>query len=179
MAVAGLSLAVLGALLELASGPGARLGWWELGGGLFLLKAGFALSAAAFVLCQVLVTHRWRTARPVSPAAVAGWLLSFSCVALPLGFQRAAARSEGSLAAVLEATEEQAYERALQAAQDSGWEVLRADAQKGLIEAAARSPWFGIKESVVVTVRPEAGMSRVEVLGPGSAGGSYLRRLGK
>lgn len=91
---------------------------------------------------------------------------------------------------VLEATDEQAFERALQTAKDMGWEILSADAARGLIEATATSRFFGFKDDVVIRVRPESGMSRVDVRSASRVGKSdiganarriraYLKRLGR
>jgi hypothetical protein len=91
---------------------------------------------------------------------------------------------------VLESPEEQAFERALQAAKDMGWEIVAADPANGLIEATATTFFFGFKDDVVVRVRPEEGMSRVDVRSASRAGRSdlganarriraYLRSLGR
>lgn len=91
---------------------------------------------------------------------------------------------------VIESPEEQAFERALQAAKDMGWEIVAADPAQGLIEATATTFFFGFKDDVVIRVRPEAGMSRVDARSASRAGRSdvganarrvraYLRRLGR
>lgn len=91
---------------------------------------------------------------------------------------------------VIESLEEQAFERALQAAKDMGWEIVAADPAKGIIEATASTFFFGFKDDIVVRVRPEAGMSRVDVRSASRVGKSdvganarriraYLNRLGR
>jgi hypothetical protein len=218
MAYAGLTLAVLAALLELASGPGSRLELWHFRTGMSLLKWGFCLAAAGFVICQVLVIHNWRTGKAVSRAALAGWILAFICVIVPLGMKRMALNvpvhndyttdpqdppaftvtpKPGPASAwpelegkVLEAPEEEAFERALRIANDMGWEIVKADAKAGHIEAVATTAWFGFKDDVVIRVRPEKGMSRVDVRSASRVGKSdlganarrikaYMKRLGK
>lgn len=90
---------------------------------------------------------------------------------------------------LIESPEEQAFERALQAAQEMGWEIVAADAAKGLIEATATT-FLGFKDDVVIRVRPEAGLSRVDVRSASRVGKSdlganarriraYFKRLGR
>jgi uncharacterized protein (DUF1499 family) len=57
----------------------------------------------------------------------------------------------------------QAFDRALQAARDMGWEIVEAAKDQGRIEATATTRWFGFKDDVVVRVRPDADGSRVDV----------------
>jgi len=56
-----------------------------------------------------------------------------------------------------------AFDRALAAARDAGWEIVAADSTAGLIEATATTRWFGFKDDVVVRVRPAGAGSRVDV----------------
>jgi uncharacterized protein (DUF1499 family) len=58
---------------------------------------------------------------------------------------------------------EQAFRRALRAAQGMGWEIVAADSTAGRIEATATTPWFGFKDDVVVRITPEGPGSRVDV----------------
>jgi len=89
----------------------------------------------------------------------------------------------------LELPPEQAFERALEAAREMGWEIVAADPASGRIEATATTLWFGFKDDVVIRIRPDAGGSRVDVrsvsrVGKGDAGANaeriraYLERLG-
>jgi uncharacterized protein (DUF1499 family) len=56
------------------------------------------------------------------------------------------------------------YDRALAAARDMGWELVKADPAAGRIEATATTRWFGFKDDVVVRITPAAGGgSRVDV----------------
>ncbi len=57
----------------------------------------------------------------------------------------------------------QAFERALAAAREEGWDIAAADASKGRIEATATTLWFGFKDDVVVRVRAADGASRIDV----------------
>ena len=84
-----------------------------------------------------------------------------------------------------------AFDRALQAARDMGWDIVAADAAAGRIEATDTTRWFGFKDDVVIRVEPDgngAG-SRVDVRSLSRVGGSdvgtnakriraYLSKLG-
>ncbi|MDQ3495359.1 MAG: DUF1499 domain-containing protein [Pseudomonadota bacterium] len=81
-----------------------------------------------------------------------------------------------------------AFARALQAAEQMGWEIVAADPGNGRIEATDTTFWFGFKDDVVVRVRPEGEGSRIDVRSVSRVGGSdvganaariraYLRRL--
>lgn len=83
----------------------------------------------------------------------------------------------------------QAFERALQAARDMGWEIVAADAAAGRIEAVDTTFWFGFKDDVVIRVEADGAGSRVDVrsvsrVGVGDLGANakrireYLRSLG-
>ena len=57
----------------------------------------------------------------------------------------------------------QAFERALQAARDLGWEIVAAQAGEGRIEATDTTTWFGFKDDVVIRVSAAGDGSRVDV----------------
>jgi len=57
----------------------------------------------------------------------------------------------------------QAFQRALEAAREMGWEIVSAEPAEGRIEATDTTFWFGFKDDVVVRVEPAAGGSRVDV----------------
>jgi len=57
----------------------------------------------------------------------------------------------------------QAFERALAAAREEGWDIAGADAAKGRIEATATTVWFGFRDDIVVRVRAADGSSRIDV----------------
>ncbi len=63
----------------------------------------------------------------------------------------------------LEQPPAEVFRRALDAAQEIGWEVVAAESAAGRIEATATTAWFGFKDDVVVRITPEAGGSRVDV----------------
>jgi uncharacterized protein (DUF1499 family) len=82
-----------------------------------------------------------------------------------------------------------AFERALQAAREQGWEIVEAAAAEGRIEATDTTRWFGFKDDVVVRVKPEGTGSRVDVRSKSRVGRSdvgknasriraYLQALG-
>jgi uncharacterized protein (DUF1499 family) len=73
-----------------------------------------------------------------------------------------------------------AFEHALHAAREMGWEQVAAEANDGRIEATATSFWFGFKDDVVIRVSPADSGSRVDVrsksrLGRGDAGANARR----
>lgn len=74
----------------------------------------------------------------------------------------------------------QAFERALAAVHEMGWDLVGADAAAGRIEATDTTFWFGFKDDVVIRVRPADGGSRVDVrslsrVGGGDAGTNAQR----
>jgi len=74
----------------------------------------------------------------------------------------------------------QAFDRALTAVREMGWEPVAADAAAGRIEATDTTFWFGFKDDVVIRVRPADGGSRVDVrslsrVGGGDAGTNAKR----
>jgi uncharacterized protein (DUF1499 family) len=56
-----------------------------------------------------------------------------------------------------------AYDRALKATLDMGWEFVSGRAEEGRIEATATTFWFGFKDDVVIRIRPEGSGSRIDV----------------
>jgi len=89
----------------------------------------------------------------------------------------------------MDAAPAQAFDRALQAARDMGWEIVAADAAAGRIEATDTTFWFGFKDDVVIRVEADGAGSRVDVrsvsrVGVGDVGANakriraYLRALG-
>jgi uncharacterized protein (DUF1499 family) len=88
----------------------------------------------------------------------------------------------------LELPPDQAFRQALRAAQEMGWEIVRADYPARRIEATDQTLWFGFKDDVVIRVRPAESGSRIDVrstsrVGKGDLGvnaariRSYLERL--
>ena len=56
-----------------------------------------------------------------------------------------------------------AFARALAAAKAMGWEMVDADASKGMIEATATTLWFGFKDDVAIRITPTAAGSRIDM----------------
>lgn len=81
---------------------------------------------------------------------------------------------------ILNVAPPQAFDRALAAVREMGWELVAADAADGRIEATDTTFWFGFKDDVVIRVRPADGGSRVDVrslsrVGGGDAGTNAKR----
>ena len=68
----------------------------------------------------------------------------------------------------------QAYQRALQAAEGAGLEVLTRDPAGGRIEAVATSRMYGFKDDVVFRVRAEGSGSRIDIRSISRVGASDL-----
>lgn len=64
---------------------------------------------------------------------------------------------------VLDAPPGEAFDRALEAAREMGWDVVAAERSEGRIEATDTTFWFGFEDDVVVRVRPSSAGSRVDV----------------
>jgi uncharacterized protein (DUF1499 family) len=56
-----------------------------------------------------------------------------------------------------------AFAAALKEAKNRGWEIVNADASKGIIEAVATTFWFGFKDDVIVRITQVPGGSRVDM----------------
>ncbi|MCL5669010.1 MAG: DUF1499 domain-containing protein [Gammaproteobacteria bacterium] len=82
---------------------------------------------------------------------------------------------------LLALSRDQAFERALAAAQQIGWEIVDANAAEGRIEAVARTFWLRFKDDVVVRVTEAPGGSRVDARSASRIGrhdfGANARRL--
>lgn len=82
--------------------------------------------------------------------------------------------------AMLDVPPPQAFDRALAAVREMGWDLVGADAPAGRIEATDTTFWFGFKDDVVIRVRAADGGSRVDVrslsrVGRGDAGTNAKR----
>jgi len=100
------------------------------------------------------------------------------------GGERVAAQQRGAYPdlqpAILNVPPSQAFERALAAVHEMDWDLVKADATAGRIEATDTTFWFGFKDDVVIRVRPTDGGSRVDVrslsrVGLGDAGTNAKR----
>jgi len=82
---------------------------------------------------------------------------------------------------VLDAPPGQAFERALAAARDLGWEIVAAVPDEGRIEATDRTFWFGFADDVVVRITAAGGASRIDVRSVSRVGrsdaGANARRI--
>jgi uncharacterized protein (DUF1499 family) len=58
---------------------------------------------------------------------------------------------------------DQAFDRALGAAQEAGWQIVTADKSSGRIEATDTTRWFGFEDDVVVRLTPWGSGTRVDV----------------
>lgn len=81
----------------------------------------------------------------------------------------------------LEVPTEVAFERALQAVQSLGWELVDQNADEGRIEAVDTTFWFRFKDDVVIRIRPSGSGAIVDArsvsrVGVGDAG-TNARRL--
>jgi uncharacterized protein (DUF1499 family) len=82
--------------------------------------------------------------------------------------------------AILNVPPRQAFDRALAAVHEMGWDLVESDATAGRLEATDTTFWFGFKDDVVIRVRPSDGGSRVDVrslsrVGVGDAGTNAKR----
>lgn len=75
---------------------------------------------------------------------------------------------------VVKAPPAEAFQKALDAARASGWEVAAIDVAAGRIEATDTTPWFGFKDDIVVRVRPVEGGSRIDARSMSRVGRSDL-----
>ncbi|MEX2465602.1 MAG: DUF1499 domain-containing protein [Gemmatimonadota bacterium] len=66
----------------------------------------------------------------------------------------------------------QAFERALEAAQAEGWDIVGSDLEAGRIEATDRTFWFGFRDDVVIRLTPNEGRTIVDVRSKSRVGGS-------
>lgn len=58
---------------------------------------------------------------------------------------------------------EQAFQRALEAAREMGWEIVAADSAEGRIEATDELFWYGFKDDVVVRLTSADGRTVIDV----------------
>jgi uncharacterized protein (DUF1499 family) len=201
------AIALLALVLSLASGPGVRLGLWPYQTGFLLLRAAVFVGGAAAVLSVIGFFFK-----PFRNAFVLSLVLGLIAAVVPLEFQRRARAvppindisTAGDTAPALAEQQRRAYpdigpltlqgspqaafNKALQAAREMGWEIVSADPAAGRIDAVATTFWFGFKDDVTVRVTAQEGASRIDVrsrsrVGRGDAGTNarrvraYLKRL--
>jgi len=73
---------------------------------------------------------------------------------------------------VLPTTPDAAFNKALDAARQMGWEVVASEPRTGRIEATATTPFFGFKDDVVIRITPVPTGSRIDVRSLSRIGGS-------
>ena len=77
---------------------------------------------------------------------------------------------------------DRAFEGALRAAQEMGWEIVSADKSAGTIEATDTTAWFGFKDDVAVRLTAWGSGTRVDVRSVSRVGrsdlGTNARRIG-
>jgi uncharacterized protein (DUF1499 family) len=81
---------------------------------------------------------------------------------------------------VLHESPDEAFDRALAAVREMGWELVSANRAAGRIEATATTFWFGFKDDVVVRVKADSEGSRIDIrslsrVGAGDAGTNARR----
>ncbi len=64
---------------------------------------------------------------------------------------------------ILEAPADIAFERSLSTARKLGWEIVRADAGLGIIEATDTTFWFKFKDDIVIRITEEGNTSRIDI----------------
>lgn len=225
LALAALALAAVAALCALLSGPGYRMGLWDVRTGITLFRWAGRVAVAAVVLAlpALFLARPPRKGRihAVVALAIGGLML------VPiLGWRAKAAEAPGihdittdtedpppfvavkplradapnpaeyegdSIAAQQKAAYpdirpvmmalplDSAFALARTAAEEMGWEMVDAVPAEGRIEATDQTAWFGFKDDVVIRVRPEAGISRVDVRSVSRVGrgdvGTNARRI--
>lgn len=64
---------------------------------------------------------------------------------------------------VLPLSPDEAFARVVAAVRGAGWEIVAADSRERIVEATARTSFFGFRDDVVVRVRPADGGSRIDM----------------
>ncbi len=89
---------------------------------------------------------------------------------------------------VLDLSPDEAFQRALNAVGEMGWELVGVNSEEGRIEATDRTFWFGFRDDVVIRLTPSGSRTIVDVRSKSRVGGSdvgtnaerirnYLERL--
>jgi uncharacterized protein (DUF1499 family) len=76
--------------------------------------------------------------------------------------------------ALLPAPPREVFDRALEIAKRSGWEIVAAVPEQNRIEATATTDWFGFKDDIVIRIKPANTGSRVDVRSVSRVGRSDL-----
>jgi uncharacterized protein (DUF1499 family) len=67
-----------------------------------------------------------------------------------------------------------AFQRALAAARQMGWQIVATDSAAGRIEATATTFWYGFKDDVVIRLTPDDRGTRVDLRSESRVGGSDI-----
>lgn len=67
-----------------------------------------------------------------------------------------------------------AFEHALATARAMDWEIIASDSQAGHIEAVETSRWFGFKDDIVIRIRADGPVSRIDVRSKSRVGNNDL-----
>jgi uncharacterized protein (DUF1499 family) len=82
---------------------------------------------------------------------------------------------------ILDLPPERAFQRALDVAEEQGWEIVDQSASEGRIEATARTFWFGFRDDVVIRLTPLGGRTVVDIRSKSRVGrgdmGANARRI--
>lgn len=73
---------------------------------------------------------------------------------------------------VLDLSRDRAFQRALDAAYEMGWEIVAADPAAGRIEATDRTFWFGFRDDVVIRLTPIEDRTVLDIRSLSRVGGS-------
>jgi uncharacterized protein (DUF1499 family) len=68
----------------------------------------------------------------------------------------------------------EAFTRVDKVAMDMGWDVVARAPGEGRLEAVDSTPWFGLRDDIVVRIRPDGTGSRVDIRSKSRIGGSDL-----
>lgn len=170
-APAALVLAVLGMACVLASGPGTRFGLWPWQAGLAL----FALAGLLGVGAMIAAAFARRMAMFALGALAAA--LPVASLVQALSVPRI---NDVNSTLSLAVAPDLAFGRARTVAEGMGWEITKADAKAGRLDAVATTFWFGFKDDVEVRVAATPAGSQVEVrsksrVGKGDSGANAKR----
>jgi uncharacterized protein (DUF1499 family) len=82
---------------------------------------------------------------------------------------------------VLNAPASRVFDAALDVAREQGWQVVATDRAAGRIDAIASTFWFGFKDDVVIRLRPQEAVTRIDMRSKSRVGvgdlGANARRI--
>ena len=175
-------LALAGASLSLVSG--VKTGRWAVGAaGIVVGLAVVSIPSAVIVSARDKPAIHDITTDPDSPPLFVAILPLRTGAANPPDYlggdvtaqQRRAYPDIQPL--VLQITAEQAFNRALTAVRDLGWNLVANDREAGRIEAVDTTLWFGFNDDVVIRVREiSPGSARIDVRSKSRVGAGDLGR---